>query len=123
MAVLFSGLVQAQSNQSQGNQTRKAEAVSSKDSSTDTIYLKDHDGKSLSPDAVTPDSPAPGLTQLFIYNVCSDAAGCETIANNQYQTQLTHGGSNIDVYVWEIGFGYGEVTKQGSVPLSNLPGC
>lgn len=54
---------------------------------------------------LSPDSPAPALSRLFINNVCSDGAGCETITSNELQTSLVHSGANIDVYVWKLGMG------------------
>ena len=67
---------------------------------------------------VQPDGPAPPLTKVFINNVCSPTA-CETINVNELQTVNTYSGSNVYVYVWEIGYGNGEIATQGGATIAN----
>jgi len=71
--------------------------------------------------APTPDSPAPALTRVFINNVCVDAAGttCETITSGEVQTANVYHGSAAYVFVWEIGYGTGEIATQGGNVYAN----
>jgi hypothetical protein len=62
---------------------------------------------------------AQALSGMWVNNVCSAQAGCETLSQNQYQTALRHGGSWVEVYVWEIGFGNSHVSRQGGNQLTN----
>ncbi|MGY2276841.1 DUF4879 domain-containing protein [Pseudomonas monsensis] len=48
---------------------------------------------------------APPLTQLKVLKVESPNCGFEDIAEGQEQTRCDHSGSNIKVYVLEIGYG------------------
>jgi hypothetical protein len=73
---------------------------------------------SAEPQVIKPDAPAPGLSS-FILQVCSATAGCETVSVNNLQTTLTHGGSYIDAYVWEVGYGSGEVATMSGNQLSS----
>lgn len=117
-AVFVCPALQAQSKAPQANPNRKVEIVRSPDISTEVAYPQDKDGNLLSVHA-TPNGTAPALSAVFVANVCSATAACEQISSGQLLSSLTHGGSYIDVYVWEIGYGVGETAKQGGVQLSN----
>lgn len=67
---------------------------------------------------VHPDAPAPPLTQLVITNVCSTAT-CENISVGQTATAVTYTGTTVDVFVWEIGYGNGEIATQGGFQLTS----
>ena len=74
-------------------------------------YVVGPDGTPVS--AASPDSSAPPLTKVYVYQVCSTSAGCEYIASGQTETDLVHGGTDIYVTVYEIGYGTGETATQG----------
>ena len=63
-------------------------------------------------------APAPGVTFLQVVNVCS-TQGCDTISSGQLATQITHKGPQVYAYVWEIGYGRGEIAKQGGALLTS----
>lgn len=48
---------------------------------------------------------APPLTSVQVLKVQSAACGIENISDGQEQTKCDHGGSNIKVYVLEMGYG------------------
>jgi hypothetical protein len=73
---------------------------------------------SISPE---PDTPAPALTRVFINNVCtsSSGTGCETISSGQVSTANTYSGSQVYTFVWEIGYGTGEIATQGGTQIAS----
>jgi len=75
-------------------------------------------GKGQASASPTGKAPAPGLTFLQVLNVCS-TQGCDTISNGQFATNITHKGSQVYAYVWEIGYGRGEIAKQGGALLTS----
>jgi Domain of unknown function (DUF4879) len=86
---------------------------------TATEFQHQIEGPDMEPSSVVhPDSPAPPLTQ-FIDQVCSATAGCETLPAGALSTTLVHGGSYIDVYIWELGYGVGETASQGGNALTS----
>jgi hypothetical protein len=96
---------------------------------TQTISEPPHqlDVQNLDPSALPP-GPAPPLTQ-FYNEVCSTLLnGCEFVSNGG-TTPSKHGGTYILVYIWEIGYGVGEIASQGGNALtsayliSKLPIC
>ena len=91
----------------QTSPTRKAETSPSQ---SPTSVRKPNAATSI---RVSPDGSAPPLTNVFVGNVCSQTAGCENISSGQTETSLIHGGTYIDVYVWEVGYVDGETAKQG----------
>lgn len=70
------------------------------------------------PMLVHPDGPAPPLTQIFVNNVCN-ATTCETISSGQPSTVNTYTGASVYVYVWEIGYGNGELATQGGSTIAS----
>lgn len=76
------------------------------------------DVATIEPDTITPFSSAPPLTAF--YNVVCSAlvGGCEQVANGG-TTAYKHGGSYIYVYIWEIGYGVGEIASQGGNSLTS----
>lgn len=99
---------------------RLVEVALQHDDSTDTIYpfQQANEGRLADPSASLR-AAAPPLTNLFVAHVCSDNAGCEAFSTNQFSTSLTHGGANIEVYVWEIGYGNTQVATQGGTTVSS----
>lgn len=80
------------------------------------------DTKGAGDNAARPLSPAPALTSIFVNNVCTSAqeniGDCETIASGQLSTKTTYTGSDVYTFVWEIGYGTGEIASQGGIQLS-----
>lgn len=64
---------------------------------------------------------APGLTRIFISNVCtvSTGSGCESISSGQTSTANTYSGPNVYTFVWEIGYGSGQIAHQGGAQIAN----
>ncbi len=119
LVLLCSGVIHAQGSDSKEVMARKVEVARAHDSSTETIFRPEQNNSEKLLGIVQPNSSAPSLTQVFVANVCSDKVGCETISRGQFSTSLVHGGSNIDIYVWEIGYGNGEIATQGGASVDN----
>jgi hypothetical protein len=71
-----------------------------------SVWPDKYESAPVSPE---PDTPAPPLTRIFINNVCTSASGsgCETI----------YRGSQVYTFVWEIGYGSGEIATQGGTQI------
>lgn len=100
---------------------RKLEVTHTSEPASSVLTANVAGGKSIQSNAVlgfSPDRPAPPLSSIFINNVCSPTA-CESDSSGQLSTSNTYTGSNVYVYVWEIGYGSGEIATQGGTTVSN----
>jgi hypothetical protein len=64
---------------------------------------------------------APPLTHVQVLKVQSAACGIENIADGQEQTTCNHGGTNIKVYVLEMGYGRRPQAALDGFSLDGMP--
>lgn len=74
----------------------------------------------LSEGLIIPRAPAPPITQMNVRWVNSENAGAETIANNQYTTQLDHGGSWVQVITFELGYSSRNIATFDGIQMERL---
>ena len=120
-AAICSTLIHAAPGVGQSNLDRKVERQVMAASAVPISKSSSNDSTETASVTAAPMTSAPPLTRIFVNNVCTDSAGdnCETIGSGQYLTADTYSGSNVYVFVWEIGYGNGETATQGGATIAS----